>query len=169
MGKFENGKYVCIIKWCFRRTKCGWMDGWMDGWTERGERMNKREIHTHSHTCPYGKDESKQENKTKPLNEWRRSRYMCGWHRNEQQPEGAERKQNCLLYEISHPKTPDRWGEQGKKRKIVKLLFYILFSFMYAWNSKNGELLSSVPFFVYFIYLLCTVGARAYIHMDIHI
>lgn len=24
MGKFENGKYVCIIKWCFRWTKCGW-------------------------------------------------------------------------------------------------------------------------------------------------
>lgn len=144
MGKFENGKYVCIIKWCFRRTKMR-----MDEWTELkgSEWINGRYTHTHSIVEIEREREQTKWNPCMSEGErGTRSFHAGGIEANEPSPEGSGRFKQLLLLlllHMSHVKTPSSWGGQEKRekkenRKII-IYIYILFSFMYAWNCKNGE------------------------------
>lgn len=131
MGKFENGKYVCIIKWCFRSTKCGW-----DGVERKVGAIHKSRE----------KEQARKQDETVECAE-KSAWHKCGWHLvNESSPEGTERATATIWNE---PSKYDQTGETGEReeetekekkenRKII-IYIYILFSFMYARNCKNGE------------------------------
>lgn len=158
MGKFENGKYVCIIKWCFRRTECG-----RDG----VERQEGR----------YTNHEGAREKER--WNHW-----MCGGEHgtsaggiSQTNHHRRELNEQRLRYEMSHRSTPkpgkerktERGREQeGKKenRKII-IYIYILFSFMYARNCKNGESYCRSLAFLCLFLVLCTVEST-HTHTHLH-
>lgn len=119
-----------------------------DGWTELkgSEWINGRYTHTHTLSVVEMERERARANKMKSMHERRRAWNTCGWHRSKRTITGGIWTIRTTAAAASYEpckKPPSSWGGQEKRkkkenRKII-IYIYILFSFMYAWNCKNGE------------------------------